>query len=215
MFGFASAPGLPDKNVGLLDQRLAVEWVRDNIAAFGGDPKRITLFGQSAGGASVDLYSYAWKKDPIVHGFIQQSGSATVAKNFGANPGKSWYGLTQKLACGGQESGDATIKCMRGKNFTDILKAMKGDRSASSPGGANGFGPMVDNKTVFGDLGDRSKTGDFVKRVSKLYVSLIWTFRLLRISLSLSEITTTRLKYSAYKRNFLAKKRYPRRLLRR
>jgi carboxylesterase type B len=47
IFGF---PGLPgddsiEQNPGLLDQRAAVEWVRDNIAAFGGDPKRITIFG--------------------------------------------------------------------------------------------------------------------------------------------------------------------------
>lgn len=43
----------------LIRQRLAIEWVYDNIANFGGDPDRILLFGQSAGAASVDTYSYA------------------------------------------------------------------------------------------------------------------------------------------------------------
>jgi cholinesterase len=79
IFGFPGNPDLDDKNLAFLDQRLALEWVNNNIEAFGGDVKRITLFGESAGASSVDYYAYAWLDNPIVNAFIAQSGTAMVS----------------------------------------------------------------------------------------------------------------------------------------
>ena len=61
IFGFPGAPELEDKNIALLDQRLAVSWVRDNIRAFGGDPSRITIAGQSSGSWAASNWAYAFQ----------------------------------------------------------------------------------------------------------------------------------------------------------
>ncbi|KAK0761712.1 hypothetical protein N5P37_005694 [Trichoderma harzianum] len=75
VFGFPGAPGQP-ANLGLRYQHVGVEWVRDNIAAFGGNPEKITIFGQSVGGEAVDFWAYAYKQDPIVNGIVAHSGNA-------------------------------------------------------------------------------------------------------------------------------------------
>jgi len=58
VFGFAHFETLTadgSANAGLRDQRLALEWVKDNIAAFGGDPSQVTIHGQSSGGLAVGM----------------------------------------------------------------------------------------------------------------------------------------------------------------
>jgi para-nitrobenzyl esterase len=66
----------PPANVGLLDQIAALEWVRDNIEAFGGDPENVTLFGESAGGMSVGTLLGAPRARGLFHKAILQSGAA-------------------------------------------------------------------------------------------------------------------------------------------
>nr|AAP49301.1 acetylcholinesterase [Rhipicephalus sanguineus] len=69
-------------NAGLYDQYLALKWVRDNVAAFGGDPDRVTLFGESAGAVSVGLHILSPLSESLFHRVILQSGSPTAPWGF-------------------------------------------------------------------------------------------------------------------------------------
>ncbi|KAM9452560.1 acetylcholinesterase-like isoform 9-T10 [Salvelinus alpinus] len=75
-------------NAGMLDQRLALYWVANNIAAFGGDPSKVTLFGESAGSASVGLHLLSPGSHGLFNRAILQSGS----------PNTPWAVTTQQQA---------------------------------------------------------------------------------------------------------------------
>ena len=78
--GFFAHPELPGEqgvNYGLMDMWAALEWVRENIAAFGGDPERVTISGISAGGMAVDMLMVAPQSANLIAGGISQSGYGT------------------------------------------------------------------------------------------------------------------------------------------
>jgi carboxylesterase type B len=79
VWGFLASPEImaeKNANAGLMDQRMAFAWIKENISKFGGDPSRITLWGVSAGAQSIGLHlhSFGGRNDGLYHGAIMESG---------------------------------------------------------------------------------------------------------------------------------------------
>jgi len=106
-----------DANPGLSDQVLALEWVRDHIAAFGGDPGQVTIFGQSAGAMSVGALLAMPRARGLFHRAILQSGAAD---NASAPDRREHISAHLANALGLDVSGDLAAK-VRGLSPAELL----------------------------------------------------------------------------------------------
>ncbi|PPR00078.1 hypothetical protein CVT24_008980 [Panaeolus cyanescens] len=161
IFGQPNAPqlagGKTSQNFGLLDIEAGIQWVHDNIAAFGGDPNRISLFGQSAGAVAIDAYTFSHVGDTIVKGVIEESGNLGLSATGGLDGtmnATSWNAIANAVGCG-TTTDAAQLACMKAVPFRTLGDAViKSNLS---------FNLVADNITIFTDTATRAANGNFLK----------------------------------------------------
>lgn len=159
LFGFLAHPALDGEghafgNYGLMDMQAALKWVRANIASFGGDPKNVTLGGQSAGAGAAAAHVISPGAAGLFHRAIFQSGGYSPLAPLASARER---GVKFAAAAGCKGDNARIAKCLRALPAAKIA-ALSGTESATS---AFVGGPMIDGKIIPRQAIDAFRSGNF------------------------------------------------------
>merc|ERR1711881_427966 len=140
-------------NLGFRDQQLAIQWTRNYIRNFGGDPNKITIFGQSAGGQSVHAQVLSHHNQGLIHGAISQSGTM-LQTPIADNPEEMAVKLAERFNCSSHNLDEEMLDCLQEISAPELIEGTALDPNAWFSGdvqqhwqqvGQKVFGPVVDH----------------------------------------------------------------------